>query len=471
MLSGHIHTSSISIAIISILHSSIFRWLEGFIGMVILVSIPATAQETTNSRRYRDSLYHHISHEHHAQLACRLTYPQGSATIHTEPEENREELARLDSFIHWAVNHPELYVSCIRLTGYSSIEGNYNINEKLSRQRAESFYHYLRREYPQLSHFPNDVAWVAEDWKGLVDEIRESTISEREEILEIIRKVRQFDKREALISKLNGGVPYREITQKILPPLRRVEMEIEYSVTPYVNTNLEATIKEQVDIVYEAATRPHDPTASPQPDLSITQPSLHSVPPSKPRFALKTNVLLWAGVQYDLKYTTPVANAALEYYINPCFSIELGAMYSYWRYNSNQKFQGISGYRIEPRYRFALPLKDERMEIFMGTYFRFGDYDLRSIENAETTFDVSRLPFSTLNFGSTGKYLDCGLSAGLFVRLFGQFGLEVGTRAGYARTKSTHYSKEGENNWYEYQKKYHKVRITDLNVSLIFKLK
>jgi hypothetical protein len=232
---------------------------------------------------------------------------------------------------------------------------------------------------------------------------------------------------------------------------------------------------------------------------------------SRALFSLKTNLLLWAGVLPDFKHTTPVANAALEYYITDCWSVELGAMYSYWRYDSNREFQGISGYRLEPRYRFALP--GDRFELYLGIYGRVGDYDLhkrksvessqlrvdsddvaRSIDNGQMTIDndASRSQLSTVNsqlsteqtrsqndaqpnsqfsiFNSqfTGDYWDAGLSAGFTFRLVGGWGLEVGARAGYVSTKVIYYTPEGDYNWYKSEKKYNNVRVTDLNLSLIY---
>lgn len=190
-------------------------------------------------------------------------------------------------------------------------------------------------------------------------------------------------------------------------------------------------------------------------------PGVHS----EYKFAIKTNLLLWAGVQHDFKHTTPVTNVALEYFISNHVSIELGAMYSYWRYNSNQEFQGISGYRFEPRY--FIPVVHDRFGVYLGPYFRFGDYDRRSVDNAQLTVDSEKLR----PCGRTGDYWDAGLSAGLSINLVDQLGLEVGARAGYVHTRTTKYTNDNWYNWYDSDKRNNKVRVTDLNVSLTYRFR
>lgn len=436
------------------------------IGLVV-ISLPCTGQVNTEGWAYRDSLYRHIVEKGAAKHTCRFTYAQGSAAIDTGMGDNRKELSGLDGFIRQALNHPELYVCRIRLTGYSSIEDSCHLNEALARSRVESYYFHLRKHYPDLCNYPNDLAWVAEDWKGLSELVKASNLNEREEVLEIIRKVPGFDQREALLVKLNGGKPYLFLEKVILPQLRRVEMEIEYSMTPYVNPELEATVKEKEK---EETGKDTGATKEPEPaqetpdsvvyppsqetgkDSSVLQPSSHV----EPRFAIKTNTLLWAGVQYNFKHTTPVANVALEYYINKNWSIEAGSMYSYWRYNTNHAFQGISGYRIEPRFRFSLPLKREQTEIFLGLYGRVGDYDIRKNNN-------------TTNY--TGDYWDAGLSAGTTIKLVGQLAMEIGVRGGYIKTRPIKYTMDGQYNWFEGRYKYYQVKITDLNVSVVYRFR
>jgi hypothetical protein len=400
-------------------------------------------------------LYRHISHEKSAVWSCYFTYAQGSGAISPGLGSNAAELKKLDRFITQALNYPALLISRIRLTGYCSIEGSYTRNEVLARERVGEFYAYLCGYYPDLHCSPHDLAWVAEDWDGLSCLVRASRMNEREEILEIIRTVPVCDSdiREALLVKLNGSHAWHFMERKLFPRLRRVELRIEYQ-----------------------SVRPHDAGNAAQPALSskdaqqALSPELSTLNP--PHFALKTNLLLLAGVQSDFKYTTPVNNVALEYYINDHWSVEFSAMYSYWRYNSRREFQGVSGYRLEPRYRHIFP--GARLEAYLGLYGRSGDYDLRfaqsATDNAQSAINneqMTNIGQPTLNY--TGDYWDAGASAGLFIRLAGNLGCEVGARAGYVSTNAIKYIRKYDRYLYESERGYRKLRVTDLNLSLIYR--
>jgi len=446
-----------------------------FFGITLHLT-PCVGQGVSDSQLFRDSLYRHISREMSAELSCHFAYERDGSLISANLGGNAAELDRLSAFIRLALTHPDYSVSHIRLAAYSSIEGDYARNETVARERAEYFHAYLQVRYPELYHYPHSVAWVAEDWQGLSKMVRASSINEREEILEIIRKVRVYDDREALLMKLNGGHAYHIMERTMFPQLRRVELQIEYTalgsgtlppVDPLIYSVLEkdtVDLRDNRSLALAQAASEKAPTTSPlrgtPPRAGSHHPALwapllgqegSSMPHS--RFALKTNLLLWAGIQHDFKYTTPVANVALEYYISNHYSIELGAAYSYWRFNSNQEFQGISGYRLESRYRISLPATRERIEIFLGLYGRVGDYDRRS----------------TVNY--TGDYWDAGLSAGITINLVAGLGLEIGARTGYVKAQAIKYTMDNQYNWYDSEQKYSKFKVTDLNLNLVYRFR
>jgi hypothetical protein len=435
-------------------------------------------------------------------LSCYFTYPQGSSAIFPGLGDNAAELERLDAFVAQALSYPDLSISRIRLTGYCSVEGGAVRNEALSYERVEGFYRYLYGHYPRLSRYPYDRAWVGEDWDGLSEYIKSSPISEREEVLEIIRVVREYDDREALLAKLNGGQAWLFMEREIFPRLRRVELRIEYGTKAGVSQfspvermegraasdvrstgeNWETPDKES-DAARSSSLRSTAHEASPRPKAS-PRPSpkereenhaASSSPSPLERVGvrlLKTNLLLWAGVQSDFSHTTPVANVALEYFITPDWSVEAGVLYSYWRFNSNREFQGVSGYRLEARRRLAFP--DDRFGAYLGLYGRVGDYDRRTLDLGQWTVDNpdagddDDFPQSTLNY--TGNYWDAGVSAGFTLRLAGNLGLEAGVRAGYVSSRVTRYVRVYDHNLYRSERGYHKLNVTDLNLSLVYKI-
>lgn len=411
-----------------------------------------------------------------AKYTCRFVYSLGKTDIRLELGDNAEVLSQLDSFIRSAIIDSQLHIRRIRLTSYSSIEGPYTINGCLAYDRVESFHDYLRTKYPELYRYPMDLVWVAEDWDGLLRLVRESGLEDKEEALDIIRNVniRSFDAREALLAKLNGGRLYWYMQRNFFNQLRRVEIEIEYDITqprasyekadPLIYNILESErdhLKTDPEIVSE--TLDAAVNRLPEAPESYEAPSgyrvLRDETLRRPLFAIKTNALLWAGIQSDFSHTAPVANAALEYFINSHWSVELGAMYSYWHYNSDREFQGISGYRLEPRYRLAFP--GEWLEAYVGVYGRSGDYDSQTIDKND--------PQSTINY--THDYWDAGLSAGLTFCLGRGWAVEAGARAGYVKTNAIEYTRDGQYNLFKDRKPYNKMRVTDLNVSFIYRFR
>jgi hypothetical protein len=429
-------------------------------------------------------------------VSCYFTYPQGSSAIFPELGDNAAELEKLDAFIVQALAHPTLSISRIRLTGYCSVEGSSVRNQMLSYERVEGFYHYLREHYPGLYRYPCDQAWAGEDWVGLSERVRLSSLYEREEVLEIIRRVRSYDTREALLRELNGGQAWLFMEREIFPQLRRVELRIEYGEqqkaspqqTPTASPRPSPKEREkdhaasrQAPAASPQKASPHERAASPQPspkEREKENDAAWSFPLSfgegrgeasgswasgawaagSRAVSLKTNLLLWSGVQSDFSYTVPVANVALEYFIDERWSVEAGAAYSYWHYNSGKEFQGVSGYRLEPRYRLAFP--GDRFGVYLGLYGRMGDYDSRTI-------DPDGDAQSTLNY--TGNYWDAGVSGGFTLRLVGNLGLEIGVRGGYVATSPDKYTRTGGRNRFDSRWKYNRMGVTDVNFSLIYK--
>lgn len=409
-------------------------------------------QSNADGQHIRDSLYRHISREMSAESAYFLTYPQNHTFIIHDLGDNSVELARLDAFLRVALQHPDLYVKHIYLTGYCSIEGAYQVNNRLSRERVEQLYLYLRDRHPGIFDHDHSIASVAEDWQGLSRLVRESSLEEREEILDIIHKVPSYDERERLLRRLNGGRVFRYMEKHFFPSSRRVEVRIEYSLTP-----------KAMPVVSEPLVREATPSAADN-LATIGLPGVVARPRPMtdcrtPLLGIKTNLLLLAGVQSDLKHTTFTPNLSLEYYISKNWSVELGAMYSYWHYNHRQAFQGLSGYRIEPRFR--VPFGERGPEMFVGSYFRSGDYDLREAEPRT----------GTLPAGGTGKYFDAGLSAGFFFPVWKNFGLEVGGRAGYIKTNAILYNAEEGRNVYGGRQRYNKFRVTNIGLNLVYRIK
>lgn len=397
-----------------------------------------------------------------------LHFMNGEPELRTDFADNRLSLDRLDELIRAGGYGKPVKIKNIRISGFSSIEGDYASNEYLARDRAERMYLFLRNRYPELKDTAFDIAWVAEDWETLSNMLREARIDEREEVLKIIRQIRVYDERERLLRILNGGMPYPEIRERIFPALRRVEIEIEFGEEP-LPVLKEGPVTEQWVTVEQPTNNAHKDEYVERDqndnrmrtisndwiiDRDKDRSKYRSLKYGKYQFAIKTNVLQWAGILAGQSYSTPLANAALEWYITDRWSAEIGAVYSYWRRKPESTFQGISGYRVELRH--YLPIADKWLDAYLGVYGRSGDFDMRKELN-------------TVNY--TGDYWDAGISAGLTVPIVFGFYVEAGARAGYMKADGVKYNIDGLYNWYDGRVSYSKLRFTEFGISVGYRFK
>lgn len=163
-----------------------------------------------------------------------LDFQAGRSEIIPGFRRNPEELAKIrDAFAEVASN-PDVRIVGLFIDGYASPEGPYTANEKLARERAAALRDYILTNYDvPLAPEQTKVGWTAEDWNGLAELVRESSLPRRDEILSMIESVPDPDQREARIRALGGGVPYRTILREMYPSLRRVEYRIDYTVRDY----------------------------------------------------------------------------------------------------------------------------------------------------------------------------------------------------------------------------------------------
>lgn len=386
-----------------------------------------------------------------------VSYPYQSVEVRGDLPEINSQLAKLDAAIKRILNNPEQEITNIRITGYSSVDGDYASNETLARDRAEQFYRFFVDRYPSLRGKSIDLAWVAEDWTTFAEQVRRSGIAETDEIIQIIRYERVYDDRELLIRKLNGGLAWQALETRVFPALRRVEIDIQTGVAQPNNKTADND-----PLVYNVLQAEPDPRHNRSLAVLYTQRPFEDTyylpvrtirKTNDYRFAVKTNLLHWAGVQPDFTIGATVLNLAFDYYFNQKWSVGAAALYSYWNdHSSDPTFQGMSGYSIEGRRHFIF--KGFLPQPYVGVYAKVGDYDNRRQQN-------------TVNY--TGDYWEAGLSAGLTVPVVYGFCVEAGVRVGYMQTTAIRYTKDGRYNWYDYEMKVRRLDLTELILGVAYR--
>jgi hypothetical protein len=448
-------------------------------------------QEDNPDRECRDSVYRRVIEDGVLTLSCHFAYTRNSSDINTLLKDNLRELGRLDAFIRTAVSDTALCVRRIRLSGYSSIEGTYAVNERLARDRARIFRNYLDVKYRLSEKLPVDVSWVAEDWSGLYDMVFDARFDGREETLRLIETVDIFRGRETLLMRVRGGRVYNLLLNQYFPRLRRVEIRVEYDLQRMLQRTYSKTFSEQD---FERALEQerarlreeirHEVKESLPPiDTVITYPGgkfgilglgeIYSITHTEeerpaeeypayglrfPAWAVKTNVLQLAGFARGVGYTAPLFNLSVERFFTRAFSVEVGMDYANHPYNKGKEFQGLTGYRIEPRFR----LKHRRSfpGFYLGAYAQAGDFNLRTLRT-DTDLQTGNL---------TGKYYEAGLSGGFYIPLSRHWGFDAGVRGGYRRDKGIAYEVEDDGNHYLYDRIERSLRLSAVILSVSYRI-
>ena len=171
--------------------------------------------------------------ERTATATVRITYPVNDWRVYPDFENHRQELSRIDKILSPVATDTATYrILSASITGYASPEDTYKHNMVLSEQRAGGMRDYLHGRYG-LPTEKVTAEGKGEDWEGLREAVGRSDMKAKDEVLDIIDTYDIFDGREKLLMDLRGGDPYRYMLEHIFPPLRRMEMRIDYRVRAF----------------------------------------------------------------------------------------------------------------------------------------------------------------------------------------------------------------------------------------------
>ena len=162
-----------------------------------------------------------------------LDFPQGQSVIDPSFRNNRQELDKINHMIVRVASDPDASVQSIEMRGYASPESSESYNLGLSSRRAQAMRDYFAHVTTRIPVNLYQVGSGGEDWEGLKSLLMDYPVSHRNEILNIINNVRDFDTREQMIKNVGGGDPYRLISRDLYPKLRRVDCQINYIVRDF----------------------------------------------------------------------------------------------------------------------------------------------------------------------------------------------------------------------------------------------
>ena len=161
-----------------------------------------------------------------------LNFKVNQSALLADYMNNPTELAKIHSSIDSIREDNNYRIARIEIVGYSSPEGSYAANARLSEQRAKALEQNLKHAY-QLDDSMIDCRSVPENWEGLAAWLREYRPSYMQKVLDIIGQTPEPDARDAKIKAIDGGKIYNALLQEVYPKLRLVEYTVSYTVVPF----------------------------------------------------------------------------------------------------------------------------------------------------------------------------------------------------------------------------------------------
>ena len=151
-------------------------------------------------------------------------FRQNVKVIDHDFRNNNRTLDEFMAAIRAVENSGNSRVVGVMITSFASPEGTYEYNEKLSMDRGLALKKFVMQNTP-IDPSQIHIYAGGEDWEGLKDMVKASSMPYRNEVLNIIDNTPIWDRRtaegrEARLIQLRGGEPYRYMYKNMFPDLR-----------------------------------------------------------------------------------------------------------------------------------------------------------------------------------------------------------------------------------------------------------
>lgn len=136
--------------------------------------------------------------------------------------------SRLDSLFA----HPWIAVEAIRLRGCGSPDGPEPTNDRTARERTEQMYERLTALYgAKMKDADMDI--VGEDWAGLSRLVAaRDTLGAEDAQSIILDPALSPEVKEKILRRIHRGYVWKWMVPELFPALRRIEVEVDYTVDP-----------------------------------------------------------------------------------------------------------------------------------------------------------------------------------------------------------------------------------------------
>lgn len=163
-----------------------------------------------------------------------VVFASGKTAVDPAYRDNAAELEKIKATIDSVRADADVTITEVLLKGYSSPDGKYATNERLSLARTKAIKDYVS-SLDSLSESVFKAESVPENWDGLRTAVEGSELSAKEKILDVIDSDLAPDRKEARI-KANFPKQWAAMVKDVFPLLRRTDYRVSYTVRSYTTT-------------------------------------------------------------------------------------------------------------------------------------------------------------------------------------------------------------------------------------------
>lgn len=162
-----------------------------------------------------------------------IDFVVNNCDINEKYHNNRLELGKIINSINQIKNDSDATITRLEIKGFASPEGSYANNARLAMGRTEALKEYVKRKY----NFPSETmmtSYEPEDWSGLRNWIDNSSLSYRDEIIQIIDSGLEADEKESAI-KRKFPKQYKVMLDSVYPSLRHSDYAVRFTIRTYTD--------------------------------------------------------------------------------------------------------------------------------------------------------------------------------------------------------------------------------------------
>ncbi len=312
-------------------------------------------------------------------------------------------------------------VDSIVISGGASLSGSFQVNSRLSSERAVALRTDIRWKHPGVYNNRISILPAVFDWNILIDLIEnDPLVPNRDEVLSILNSSAGDQMKVTLIKQLGGGSTDTYLNKNYAKYMRTAtSVFFAHTEKPVEIQEPEIVVVQPEPVpavVEEIVAAPEEVIAAPEKLPETTPVTLSPLPKtSRPLFALKTNLLFDVASALNLEVEVPIGQR---------WSVAAEWIFPWWLYEKKQYALEILNGNIEGRYWWGeRSRRDQLTGWFTGVYAGGGYYDVE---------------WKTK--GYQGEFFSAGITGGFAHKIGRNLRMEYSLGIGYLTNKYREYT-------------------------------